>query len=35
MSRMGSPFRLLVFDWDGTVMDSIAAIVACTQETLA
>ncbi len=23
-------FRLLVFDWDGTLMDSIAAIVACT-----
>lgn len=24
------PFRLLVFDWDGTVMDSIGAIVDCT-----
>lgn len=24
-------FRLLVFDWDGTLMDSIGTIVACTQ----
>jgi len=24
------PFDLLVFDWDGTVMDSISAIVDCT-----
>jgi phosphoglycolate phosphatase len=24
-------FRLLVFDWDGTLMDSIATIIACTQ----
>ena len=24
-------YRVLVFDWDGTLMDSIAAIVACTQ----
>jgi len=23
-------FRLLVFDWDGTLMDSIGTIVACT-----
>lgn len=28
------PFRLLVFDWDGTLMDSIGAIVACTQSTI-
>src|SRR5258708_1263651 len=27
-------FRLLVFDWDGTLMDSIGAIVACTQSTI-
>jgi phosphoglycolate phosphatase len=27
-------FRLLVFDWDGTLMDSIAAIVECTQAAL-
>lgn len=25
----GSPYRLIVFDWDGTLMDSIATIVAC------
>jgi phosphoglycolate phosphatase len=28
------PFELLVFDWDGTLMDSIASIVACTQAVL-
>lgn len=28
------PFQLLVFDWDGTLMDSIATIVACTQAAL-
>ena len=28
------PYRLLVFDWDGTLMDSIASIVACTEATL-
>jgi phosphoglycolate phosphatase len=27
-------FRLLVFDWDGTLMDSIGPIVACTQTTI-
>jgi phosphoglycolate phosphatase len=26
--------RLLVFDWDGTLMDSIAAIVACTHRAV-
>lgn len=26
--------RLLVFDWDGTLMDSIGAIVACTKRTI-
>ena len=26
------PPRLLVFDWDGTLMDSVGTIVACTQE---
>lgn len=26
--------RLLVFDWDGTLMDSIGAIVACTKLTI-
>jgi len=29
------PFELLVFDWDGTLMDSIASIVACTRAALA
>jgi phosphoglycolate phosphatase len=28
------PFRLLVFDWDGTLMDSVGTIVACTQATI-
>jgi phosphoglycolate phosphatase len=27
-------YRLLIFDWDGTLLDSIAAIVDCTRETL-
>jgi phosphoglycolate phosphatase len=26
-----SDFELLVFDWDGTLMDSVASIVACTR----
>jgi len=29
------PFELLIFDWDGTLMDSIATIVACTREAFA
>ena len=33
-SRTASSFRLLVFDWDGTLMDSIAAIAACTRVAL-
>jgi len=28
-------FQLLVFDWDGTLMDSVAKIVACTQAAAA
>lgn len=28
-------FRLLVFDWDGTLIDSIGAIVECAQVTFA
>lgn len=28
------PYELLVFDWDGTLIDSIGSIVACTQTTL-
>jgi len=31
---MALPFQLLVFDWDGTVLDSVSAIVACTRQTL-
>lgn len=33
--RSAGGFRLVVFDWDGTLFDSIASIVACTQKTLA
>jgi len=29
------PYRLLVFDWDGTLMDSIGTIVACMDATVA
>lgn len=29
------PYRLLVFDWDGTIIDSIASIVACMNATVA
>ena len=32
MTRL--PYKLLVFDWDGTLIDSIGTIVACTQATL-
>ena len=28
------PYELLVFDWDGTLMDSVGSIVACTRATL-
>jgi phosphoglycolate phosphatase len=34
MSGPGSRFDLLVFDWDGTLVDSIGAIVGCTLATL-
>jgi phosphoglycolate phosphatase-like HAD superfamily hydrolase len=27
-SPFSPPFKLLVFDWDGTLMDSVAVIVA-------
>lgn len=27
-------YQLLIFDWDGTLQDSIGSIVACTQATL-
>lgn len=36
MDRSSSrTYELLVFDWDGTLIDSIGAIVGCTQATLA
>lgn len=28
------PFSLLIFDWDGTLLDSISSIVECTQRAL-
>ncbi|HEY4563557.1 MAG TPA: HAD-IA family hydrolase [Thermoanaerobaculia bacterium] len=34
MPLEANPFRLLVFDWDGTLMDSIGPIVACAQATI-
>jgi phosphoglycolate phosphatase len=27
-------YQLMIFDWDGTLLDSIATIIACTQATL-
>lgn len=30
----GNGIELLVFDWDGTLVDSIGRIVSCTQQTL-
>lgn len=35
MKSTSSPFQLLVFDWDGTLMDSEARIVACLGMALA
>lgn len=32
---MAKPFDLIVFDWDGTLMDSVAKIVACFKAALA
>lgn len=29
------PYDLLIFDWDGTLMDSVGSIVECTHTTLA
>ena len=31
---MGRPFQLLVFDWDGTLMDSEARIIGCLAQTI-
>lgn len=35
MKPTHGPFQLLVFDWDGTLMDSEARIVACLEMALA
>lgn len=34
MSLQTIPYKLLVFDWDGTLMDSVGVIVACAQTML-
>lgn len=34
-SPVADGYRLLVFDWDGTLMDSIGTIVACMEATVA
>lgn len=34
-SSHAAPYRLLVFDWDGTLIDSIGSIVACMHATVA
>src|SRR5690606_5173498 len=33
-ARMSCRYRLVVFDWDGTLVDSIGSIVACTRAAL-
>jgi phosphoglycolate phosphatase len=33
-NRLSKSFTLLVFDWDGTLMDSIARIVSCVQTAI-
>jgi phosphoglycolate phosphatase len=30
----GEPYRLVIFDWDGTLIDSVSAIVYCTNAML-
>jgi phosphoglycolate phosphatase len=35
MSAPRRDYRLIVFDWDGTLIDSIGSIVACTEAALA
>jgi len=34
VSRAQTSYDLIVFDWDGTLMDSVGTIVACTRATL-
>ncbi|AHK78847.1 HAD family hydrolase [Ectothiorhodospira haloalkaliphila] len=31
---MANPYQLLIFDWDGTLMDSIGRIIACLQGSI-
>ena len=31
---MERPYQLLVFDWDGTLMDSEARIIGCLAQTI-
>lgn len=33
-TKSNGRFQLLIFDWDGTLLDSIGSIVDCTQATL-
>jgi len=35
MAAQRRDYRLVVFDWDGTLIDSIGSIVACTEAALA
>jgi phosphoglycolate phosphatase len=35
MTQTRRDYRLVVFDWDGTLIDSIGSIVACTEAALA
>lgn len=34
MTNIQPAYRLLVFDWDGTLMDSVGSIVACMEATV-
>jgi len=31
---MDNKYKLLIFDWDGTLMDSEATIVTCMQQAI-
>ncbi len=33
--RGGRPYELLIFNWDGTLLDSVGSIVECTRATMA
>jgi len=34
MTRTAYPYRLIIFDWDGTLRDSVGTIVGCAQAAL-